>query len=440
MLVTTDRELREECGRAAGEFAQGLLASVVDAPSVERADEWMRKHGSALLRRMLGLALMLRAEKRRTQGRCACGQALEFRQHRPFTLHTVLPGRDVPVSLPYCTCRHCRTGSLPLVEELGADREGFSPALREMGLLAAVRDPFDQAENETLAKFAGVQVSHDKLHRLVEEHAAPAQQAMSTMPEVPPGDQPIYLGIDGGMAFVDKAWHEVKLAVLFAGEDYVRKDSPRADAGRGFITARHVVRVRGGPDELRARLTPLATQVAASGRRVVALGDGAPWIWSLVEELFPGCTQILDWFHVDEHIAAAARVLYGENTEEAARWRAVQLERLAHDGVDHVLEALEIQRKRLRKAATREAARSLRHYLVTNRGRLRYGTFKAQGLRIGSGFIESAVNHVMQQRMKRPGMRWKAAGADAMIALRCVYRTTGGWDRMLAHAKSRGTG
>ena len=42
--------------------------------------------------------------------------------------------------------------------------------------------------------------------------------------------------------------------------------------------------------------------------------------------------------------------------------------------------------------------------------------------------VESAVSHVVQQRMKRVGMRWCAAGADAMLALRSLYRTTGAWE------------
>ena len=68
---------------------------------------------------------------------------------------------------------------------------------------------------------------------------------------------------------------------------------------------------------------------------------------------------------------------------------------------------------------------------MSNRERVRYGTFKAQGLLIGSGAIESAINHVVQQRMKRPGMRWKVDGADNVLALRCVYRSTGHWDEFL---------
>jgi hypothetical protein len=34
--------------------------------------------------------------------------------------------------------------------------------------------------------------------------------------------------------------------------------------------------------------------------------------------------------------------------------------------------------------------------------------------------------------MKRVGMRWRAAGADAMLALRSIYRSTGVWDELSA--------
>jgi hypothetical protein len=76
--------------------------------------------------------------------------------------------------------------------------------------------------------------------------------------------------------------------------------------------------------------------------------------------------------------------------------------------------------------------RKLAGYLEENRERMKYGTFRKHGWLIGNGMIESCVNHVLQQRMKRAGMRWKAAGADAMLALRCIYSSTGRWDQFLS--------
>ncbi len=38
------------------------------------------------------------------------------------------------------------------------------------------------------------------------------------------------------------------------------------------------------------------------GKEVVAIGDGAHWIWNLMEEHFPGAIQIVDWHHASQYI------------------------------------------------------------------------------------------------------------------------------------------
>jgi hypothetical protein len=239
--IATPQQLREYVRDEAMGFAEALLASVVDAQDGRDVDVWMKAEGSSLLRQLLAAALMLRAEKRFRDTLCSCGQKASFKQHRPFEIHTVVPGRDVSLQIPYAFCTSCREGSLPLLADLGADAEGFTPALRQLGLLAAVKEPYEEAAETTLPTFAGVTVSRDKLHALVQEYAPAAQQTMREPPPVvaPPTTGPLYVGIDGGMAFVDKAWREIKLGVLFEGEDFVCKDG----STRGTITARQVVPV-----------------------------------------------------------------------------------------------------------------------------------------------------------------------------------------------------
>ena len=237
-------------------------------------------------------------------------------------------------------------------------------------------------------------------------------------PEVAPAGRsaqgPLTVGIDGGMVFVDQRWQEVKLACLYDRNDRVGTPT------RGVLTRRAVVAVRGTPEALAARLWPQAAALGADHRRVVVLGDGAPWIWHLAEVVFPDRVEILDLYHADEHISAVARILYGESTEQAATWRTTQLDRLATDGVDHIIASLRFLGAHHRTVAKRTAVTDLTRYLTTNRERMRYQTFRAAGYAIGSGAVESAVSHVVQQRMKRVGMRWRAAGADAMLALRSI--------------------
>ena len=51
-----------------------------------------------------------------------------------------------------------------------------------------------------------------------------------------------------------------------------------------------------------------------------------------------------------------------------------------------------------------------------------YPAFRARGLvlsprRIGSGAIDSATKHLVQQRLKRAGMRWSDPGGAGILAL-----------------------
>ena len=50
---------------------------------------------------------------------------------------------------------------------------------------------------------------------------------------------------------------------------------------------------------------------------------------------------------------------------------------------------------------------------------MRYPTFRAQGLFVGSGVVEAACKTVIGARLNCSGMFWAVRGANAIIALRC---------------------
>ena len=79
-----------------------------------------------------------------------------------------------------------------------------------------------------------------------------------------------------------------------------------------------------------------------------------------------------------------------------------------------------LQRTRATTTEAVEALRLARGYCRSNAGRMAYPTFRAQGLPVGSGAVESAAKHVVQQRMKRAGMRWGDDGGRALLAL-CAH-------------------
>lgn len=45
-------------------------------------------------------------------------------------------------------------------------------------------------------------------------------------------------------------------------------------------------------------------------RRVILLGDGAPWIWNLAGEHFPGAIEVVDLYHAREHLHALGALVW----------------------------------------------------------------------------------------------------------------------------------
>ena len=71
------------------------------------------------------------------------------------------------------------------------------------------------------------------------------------------------------------------------------------------------------------------TQVA----RPVVLGDGAPWIWNVADELFPQARQIVDRFHAQEHLSNLAKTLYGPADPRAPDLGQAATSRTRHGSV-----------------------------------------------------------------------------------------------------------
>jgi hypothetical protein len=72
-------------------------------------------------------------------------------------------------------------------------------------------------------------------------------------------------------------------------------------------------------------------------------------------------------------------------------------------------------------------------YFAKNADAMRYERFRKCGYFIGSGVIEAGSRTVIGERLKRSGMFWSVAGANAIIALRCCDhsgRFEGFWESM----------
>ena len=118
-------------------------------------------------------------------------------------------------------------------------------------------------------------------------------------------------------------YREIKVgAVLRAQRGRERSElAPDAWVDAPVEGSLHYVAQRSALGDFGRRLYALALEGGLPrARQVVALGDGAPWIWRLVEEHFPGAVQIVDVWHAQQHVGEVAQAVFGRTTPQGVAW------------------------------------------------------------------------------------------------------------------------
>jgi hypothetical protein len=152
----------------------------------------------------------------------------------------------------------------------------------------------------------------------------------------------------------------------------------------------------------------------------ITLSDGARWIMGAICAVLSFVsTTLLDFYHLSQHVHAAARICLGE-TPEAMAWAVARLKEFKTLGAAAVLKEMDTLNKRCRSPAKKEGLRQLREYIGGRLDMLDYRTALAQKRDIGSGPTE-AMCKTLTLRLKRPGMKWDNDHAAAMMNLTALY-------------------
>lgn len=155
----------------------------------------------------------------------------------------------------------------------------------------------------------------------------------------------------------------------------------------------------------------------------VAVADGAEWIDTQLRTRLPMVeTRILDYYHLMEHVGAAAKVCFGEGTAAAAAWRERLATAVCEEGGAALLAAVETTRQQTRARAKRESLRQLSQYVGKRLEQLDYPAFRAAGYDLGSGPTE-ALCKTLTSRLKGRGRRWDRPHAEALMALAAVEQS-----------------
>ena len=153
--------------------------------------------------------------------------------------------------------------------------------------------------------------------------------------------------------------------------------------------------------ELGPQMRRQAEQVGLDAAEVwVGLTDGGSGLDEFLRVYFPRAELVLDFYHAAGHLNDLAQALHPTDAEAAGELAGRWCHQLKHAGGAAVLATLEAVDLRGRKADVRERHRLVTGYVRSNRFRMDYPRYRANGWLIGSGHVESACKGVVGLRLK----------------------------------------
>ncbi len=387
--------------------------------------------------------------------RCVCGKVARYAGRRPKIFQTALG--EMTLERAYYHCEACHAGFCPRDRALGLRDTSLSAATTRMVGLAAARVSFAEA-SELMRELAGVSVDPKRVERSAEALGREIAQdeRCGVEPEPPPAPS-MYLGLDGTgvpmRASEVEGRHgkqpdgsaktrEVKLVTVWTAEGRDEQGVPVRDRGSVSYSAALESAASRDTDDQPSPFAQRADREARrrgfdQAERRTVLGDGALWIWNLADEQFPGALQIVDLYHAKGRLWDVAKAIYGAGSDLGEHWAKQRRDELDEGKIDDILAALRVH------AQANDEARKGLDYVTRNQHRMRYPEFRAKGLCVSTGVVEAGCKIVVGTRLKRTGMHWTVAGADAIIALRCCKlsgRFEDFWERRsLAAAAGKGS-
>lgn len=253
----------------------------------------------------------------------------------------------------------------------------------------------------------GIKVSESQVYRVCQASSEHLPQSVLNAPSSELEDlqsqeqEQIYGMVDGSMLFTDAGWQESKVGRVFKAQPFENQGNKRS----WHLSHSEYVARRGSYEEFIVEFERLLPPQSLC--RKVFITDGALWIGQWLKNSYPDAVHILDFYHACEKLATLSS--WAEDDQWLEKMKA------------HLLAGRQLKVRQSvwnMKTAPVEQRNKLLNYLENNAYRMNYDQYRAQGLMIGSGPIESAHRTVLQVRMKRSGQRWSDQGCDAMIKLR----------------------
>lgn len=344
--------------------------------------------------------------------------------------------------------KRCRIGQIaPLDRELELSAHQHSCVqLKRVACLLAVFVPFETAQ-VLLEQLISVKVCKDSIWNWVADAGQSAIDKLNAELESlaqtecfafesidkSMADLPLLIGADGVMVPFRREtrspkgatrWREVKVGIVARlGVRRKKGDSAKKQAQTELVQ-RRLVACLGTVDDLGQRLWLQALRSGiTTAEQVVWISDGARGFWRLFQAYFADyAVGILDFYHAAQYLFKAVTIWLDGRTQKARGWFAAARHQLRHGPTMQVRMDIEHALKDPNLCDnSRNVLTNFINYLDTHHKHIQYHQFKAMGLPIGSGMVESACKWLIIQRFKGVGMRWSEDGFNALLQLRLAW-------------------
>ena len=316
----------------------------------------------------------------------------------------------------YYLCE-CGQGQCPLDKRLSIEPGQMSAELQTIAALFGVQEAY-ATSSTTLARLLPVELSPNSIRAacqavgetvlaaeatLLNASADLHQQTATQRGQVPV--ERMYLSVDGFQAPFEDGWHELKAGVLW------HTDANQKACDQHYFVDTATI------DEFANLVWAKAWEHGADlAKQLVILGDGSVWIWKMANRLFPNAIHIVDAFHAASYLGKIASEAFGEGSPQALTWFHQHKTLLLEGHLAQLMHACRAMRPQVPVAADAAC-----RYFANHRTRLRYPKFRALGLQIGSGVMESACKQIGLQRLKLAGARWSKDGARKLAKARAAF-------------------
>lgn len=381
---------------------------------------------------------------------CPCGGVLQYQRMRSATVISVF-GRATYERAYYAGCS-CKRGRAPLDEQFGLEPGAVTAGLAALLALAGLEFSYDQSP-KWLQAYLLFDVAENTVRTETEQMGALQEEREGTLIEQSQNETylharqhnpgrvapRLYGSMDAAKVRIEprpkkgekvtehEDWRDMKVLCWFETEPVSpsqcslrqRKKVEREQVAQRAKNLHYFCDITEADDFGKLLWATGCSLNADLSPELIFVGDGAVWIWNLVNQYYPNATQIVDWYHAEEHLENVAKAAFAQPLERN-RWLEGVTQALWEGQVEAVISACEAL-----ASSCLEARRDV-NYFYNNAERMRYNRFREAGYMIGSGTVESACKQIVSHRLKLPGAQWTVSGAVQTAKARAAW-LSGQW-------------